>query len=87
MAVSRPQFASKFLSIEKIELSLFLVTIWLKFYTTDVFKNPVRIFLRTLLMLQDGPLWLENCCLGLWPLKYLTLGSYLDESLKKDPVL
>ena len=60
MTVSRPLFDSKFLSIVKIELCLFLVTIWLNFYITDVFKNPVRIFLKTLLMLQNGPLWLEN---------------------------
>ena len=86
MAVSALLFDSKFLSIVKIELCIFLVTIWLNFYITDVFKNPVRIFLRTLLMLQDWPLWLENCCLGLWALKYLTLGSYIDEFLKKDPV-
>ena len=56
MTVSRPLFDSKFLSIVKIELCLFLVTIWLNFYITDVFKNPVRIFLKTLLMLQNGPL-------------------------------
>ena len=35
MTVSRPLFDSKFLSIVKIELCLFLVTIWLNFYITD----------------------------------------------------
>ena len=77
MAVSRPLFASKFLSIEKIELCLFLVTIWLNFYTTDVFKNPVRIFSQNSVNVARWATLIRKLLFGcLTP----------QEFLKKDPV-